>query len=67
MFVIGEKLETVESDEFDKDYIVKFEYNASFNMEEICDDRKQETSSKEPERLLNLINRYRLLKANLFI
>ena len=63
MFVIGEKVETVESNEFDTDYIVKFEYNLSFTMEEICDNKKEETSSKEPERLLNLINRYRLLKA----
>ena len=75
-FVIGEKVESVSSDQFEDGMVVLFKYQNSLDLdgkpvikqedESKGDECKEQpvTSSTEPTRLLNLINRYRLLKAN---
>lgn len=75
-FVIGEKVETRESDQFEEGngMVVSFEYQYAMDINEVALDikfkeeneskeQKRVTSSAEPTRLLNLINRYRLQQA----
>lgn len=48
-FVIGEKVETMESDLFEKGMIVKFIYQTSLSMEEICNQMEDERMLREQE------------------
>lgn len=68
-FVVGFKVESLTSNQFEDGIIVSFEYQESMNLDNVVipdvpsSNQEERKESKEEHRLLNVINRDRLQKA----